>query len=123
MDDITALARHIRERDNPSPYTPMLGRIISLPELQIQLGSRILLYADDVQTTFDIYEKEYDSDGNFVRYKHIDKQAVILPYANDNKFIVIGVLQESKRHMNIISKSATLFSRTRTLLFSRVLKH
>ena len=94
MDDITALAKHIRERDNPSPYTPMLGRIISLPELQIQLGSRILLSTEDVQTIFDIYEKEYDSDGNFVRYKHIDKQAVILPYANDNKFIVIGVLQE-----------------------------
>ena len=94
MDDITALAKHIRNRDNPSPYTPMIGKIISLPELQIQLGSRILLYTDDVQTTFDIYEKEYDSDGHFLRYKHMGKQAVILPYANDNKFIVIGVLQE-----------------------------
>ena len=61
MNGITALAKHIRDRDNPSPYTPMLGRIISLPELKIQLGSRILLYADDVQTTFDIYEKKYDS--------------------------------------------------------------
>ena len=94
MNGITAIAKHIRDRDNPSPYTPMLGRIISLPELKIQLGSRILLNADDVQTTFDIYEKEYDSDGHFLRYKHMGKQAVILPYANDNKFIVIGMLQE-----------------------------
>ena len=94
MDDITALAKHIRDRDNPSPYTPMLGRIISLPELQIQLGSRILLSTEDVQTIFNIYEKEYDNDGNFVRYKYINKQAVILPYANDNKFIVIGCIAD-----------------------------
>ena len=80
MDGITELARHIRDRDNPSPYTPMLGRIISLPKLKIQIGSRILLSAEDLQTIFDIYEKEYDSDGNFVRYKHINKRAVILPY-------------------------------------------
>ena len=97
MDDIIALAKHIRDRDNPSPYTPMLGKIISLPELKIQLGSRILLYADDVQTTFDIYEKEYDSDGHFLRYKHMGKQAVILPYANDNKFIVIGCITDDSQ--------------------------
>nr|DAM70735.1 MAG TPA: Protein of unknown function (DUF2577) [Caudoviricetes sp.] len=94
MDDITQLAKHIRDRDNPSPYTPMIGTIIALPELQIRLGSRIMLYADDVVTTFNIYEKEYDNDGNFVRYKHINKRAVILPYSDDNKFILIGVLQE-----------------------------
>lgn len=94
MDDITQLAKHIRDRDNPSPYTPMIGTIIALPELQIRLGSRIMLYADDVVTTFNIYENEYDNDGNFVRYKHINKRAVILPYSDDNKFILIGVLQE-----------------------------
>ncbi len=84
MNGITALAKHIRDRDNPSPYTPMLGRIISLPELKIQLGSRILLYADDVQTTFDIYEKEYDSDGHFLRYKHMGKQAVMCVYNTED---------------------------------------
>lgn len=90
MSDITDLARHIHDRDNPSPYTPMFGKIISLPELKIQLGSRIMPTADDVKAIFDIYEKEYDSDGNFVRYKYLNKEVVLLPYSEDNKFIVIG---------------------------------
>jgi hypothetical protein len=34
MDGITELAKHIRARDNPSSYTPMFGKIISLPELK-----------------------------------------------------------------------------------------
>ena len=37
MGGITDLARHIKDRDNPSPYTPIFGKIISLPELNIQL--------------------------------------------------------------------------------------
>jgi hypothetical protein len=56
MDGITELAKHIRARDNPSPYTPMFGKIISLPELKIQLGNKIILTAEDVKATFDIYE-------------------------------------------------------------------
>ncbi len=50
MSGVTDLARHIKARDNPSSYTPMFGRIISLPKL-------------------------------------------VLPYDNDNKFVVIGVTE------------------------------
>ena len=93
MDGITELARYIKSCDNPSPYTPIFGTIISLPELKIRLGSRILLYADDIKATFDIYDKTYDSDGRFLGYTYLGKEVVLLPYSEDNKFIVIGVVQ------------------------------
>ena len=93
MDGITELTKHIKARDNPSPYTPMFGTIISLPELKIKLGSRILLYADDIKATFNIYDKTYDSEGRFVRYTYLNKEVVLLPYGHDNKFIVIGAVQ------------------------------
>lgn len=91
MGGITDLARHIKDRDNPSPYTPIFGKIISLPELTIQLGNRILLDADDIKATFNIYETQtYD---NHTEYIHLGKEVVLLPYNEDNKFVVIGVIQ------------------------------
>ena len=91
MGAVEELARHIRDRDNPSPYTPMFGKIISLPELKIQLGNRILLDADDIKAIFDIYETRI-TDGRAV-YVNLNKDVVLLPYANDNKFIALGVVQ------------------------------
>ena len=91
MDGVTELAKHIKNRDNPSPYTPMFGRVISLPKLTIQLGNNILLDADDIKSTFDIYEtREQD---NRTEYIHLGKEVVLLPYDKDNKFVVIGVIQ------------------------------
>lgn len=90
MDGVTELAKHIKNRDNPSPYTPMFGRVISLPKLTVQLGNNILLDADDIKSTFDIYEtREQD---NHTEYIHLGKEVVLLPYDKDNKFVVIGVL-------------------------------
>ena len=91
MGAVEELARHIRDRDNPTPYTPMFGKIISLPELKIQLGNRILLDADDIKAIFDIYETRI-TDGRTV-YVNLNKDVVLLPYANDNKFIALGVVQ------------------------------
>lgn len=51
MTNITKLAKHIKARDNPSPYTPMFGKIISLPELKIRLGTRVLLTKEDTATS------------------------------------------------------------------------
>lgn len=92
MSGVRELAQRIKDRTNPSPYTPMLGKITRLPELQIQLGSRIMLDKDDILATFDLYEtKEYD---NYVEYVNLNKTAVLFPCSGDNKFIVIGVLEE-----------------------------
>ena len=88
MSGVTDLARHIKARDNPSSYTPMFGRIISLPKLVIQLGNNILLDDSDIKSVFDIYETQERD--NHTEYKYLGKEVVLLPYDNDNKFVVIG---------------------------------
>ena len=85
MSGVTDLARHIKARDNPSSYTPMFGRIISLPKLVIQLGD------SDIKSVFDIYETQERD--NHTEYKYLGKEVVLLPYDNDNKFVVIGVTE------------------------------
>ncbi len=92
MNNITKLAKHIKSRDNPLPYSPMFGKIISLPELKIRLGIRVLFKKNDIKSTFDIYE-EVLHDG-YTEYVHLNKTVVLLPYSSDNKFIAIGVLEE-----------------------------
>lgn len=90
MNGVTELAKHIKNRDNPSPYTPMFGKIIALPKLKIQLGDKILLDADDVKAIFNLYEtREHD---RYQEYIHLGREVVLLPYAADNKFIAIGVV-------------------------------
>ncbi len=74
MGGIIDLARHIKSRDNPVPYTPVFGTIISLPELKIQLGSRIFLDAEDVKAIFDLYETRITD--NRREYIHLNKEGV-----------------------------------------------
>lgn len=92
MDNTTKLAKHIKSEGNFTPYTPIFGEIISLPEVKIRIGSRVVLTTEDIKTTFDIYEKEIH-DG-YSKYVNLNKTAVLLPYSSDNKFVVIGVVQE-----------------------------
>lgn len=92
MNNITKLAKHIKARDNPSQYTPMFGKIISLPELKIRLGTRVLLTKSDIKSMFDIYETEIIDER--IRYINLNKTVVLLPYSEDNKFIAIGVIEE-----------------------------
>ena len=86
MSGVTDLARHIKARDNP-----LFGRIISLPKLVIQLGNNILLDDSDIKSVFDIYETQERD--NHTEYKYLGKEVVLLPYDNDNKFVVIGVTE------------------------------
>ena len=72
MSGVTDLARHIKARDNPSSYTPMFGRIISLPKLVIQLGNNILLDDSDIKSVFDIYETQERD--NHTEYKYLGKE-------------------------------------------------
>lgn len=81
MSGITALAKHIRKRDNPAVYSPIFGKIILLPNLTIRLGDRILLDAVDVKATFDLYETRIH-DGR-TEYIQLNKEAVSLPYGRN----------------------------------------
>ena len=91
MNGVTELAKMIKGCANPSPYTPMFGRIIALPDLKIQLGTKILLSAGDIKATFDIYEThDYDDRKEYI---HLNKEVVLLPYSGkENKFVAIGVV-------------------------------
>lgn len=91
MSGVTDLARHIKARDNPSSYTPMFGRIISLPKLVIQLGNNILLDDSDIKSVFDIYETQERD--NHTAIKLLLFRGICIPYDNDNKFVVIGVTE------------------------------
>lgn len=93
MDGITELAIKLKNLET-TPYSPMIGKIISLPELKIQLGSRAQLDADDISSTFDIYEQR-QHDG-YVEYVNLNKQIVLLPCMSQSgsvtRFIAIGVV-------------------------------
>ena len=87
MNGISELARMLKDRDNPSGYTPVFGVIRSLPTVKIAVGERILLSARHLVSTVDL--NRTDERG---RYVYLGRTAVLLPYDNGQKFIVIGVL-------------------------------
>ena len=91
MDAVRELANEIKVRTNPAAYSPMFGKIISLPELKIQIGRNAFIYADDVKLTFDIHETRPLERGG-MEYVNLGKEVVLLPYSDDNKFIAVGVV-------------------------------
>lgn len=93
MDDITRLALWMKDNENPSPYSPILGTVISLPNLRIQVGAKAILDSKEVKTTFDIYKSITHNNG-VTEYVYLNKTVVLLPYSKDQKFIAIGALQE-----------------------------
>ena len=84
---ITELAKLLRERENREDYSPMFGTITSLPNLQIKIGDKIVIDANDIKSCIDLYET--DENG---RYIHLDKEVVLLPYSDFQQFIVAGVV-------------------------------
>lgn len=84
---ITELAKLLRERENREDYSPMFGKITSLPNLQIQIGGKIVIDASLVKSLFDIYETD-----TYGKYIYLGKEVVLLPYADYQKFIAVGVV-------------------------------
>ena len=92
-DDVTRLALCLKGNENPLPYSPILGTIISLPSLKIQIGTKAILDSREVKVMFDIDRKVINENG-VIEYVNLNKTVVLLPYSRDQKFIAIGVLQE-----------------------------
>lgn len=88
MNGITELARLLKERENDSGYSPMFGTVAELPNIKIRLGDKILLTGEYLTSCVTLTEQ--DADGKYI---HLEKQVVLLPYANHRKYIVIGVVQ------------------------------
>ena len=86
MNGIVELAKMLKERENSSEKLLIIGSIVSLPDIKIKIGEKIILSASDVKTTVNLSER--DDNGNYI---NLGKETVIL---NDSgKFYVLGVLQ------------------------------
>ncbi|OQB14620.1 MAG: hypothetical protein BWY15_01137 [Firmicutes bacterium ADurb.Bin193] len=88
MNGITELAKLLKERENSNGYSPMIGRIIELPNLKIRLGDKVILTSAHIKTCVSL-----NTSDEFGQYIHLGKEVVLLPYADNQKFIVIGVVQ------------------------------
>ena len=88
INGIIELARLLKERENSNGYSPMIGKIIELPNLKIRLGDKVILTSAHIKTCVSL--DTVDGTGNYI---HIGKEVVLLPYADNQKFILIGVVQ------------------------------
>lgn len=88
MSGITELAKILKERENNVEYSPMFGRIIALPDLKVWIGDKVILAEGHIKSCAFLAEKDIDGD-----YINLGKEVVLLPYANNQKFIVIGVVE------------------------------
>lgn len=88
MNGITELAKLFKERNNGAAYSPMFGEIIELPNLKIRIGEKIQIDKSYIKSCVNLYEQD-----SYGRYIHKGKSVALLPYSDNQKFIVVGVLQ------------------------------
>ena len=90
MSGITELAKLFNERNNKADFAPVFGTVASLPDLKIQRNDKdnVVLAKIHIKSVFNVWET--DDEGNYI---YLNKQAVLLPYDDDNKYILIGVVQ------------------------------
>ena len=88
MNGITELAKLLKERENSSGYSPMFGTIIELPQIKIRLNEKVILNNSHLKCCVNLKEQNQDGD-----YIYLGKEVALLPFANNQKFLVIGVVQ------------------------------
>ena len=88
MNGITELAKLLKERENGTGYSPMFGTIIELPQIKIRLNEKVILNNSHLVCLWNL--KEQNEDGDYI---HLGKEVALLPFANNQKFLVIGVVQ------------------------------
>lgn len=88
MSGITELAKLFKERDNSAGYSPIIGQIIDLPNIKIRLNDKVILTSSHLKSCIDLTAT--DENGEYINF---GKEVVLLPYADNQKFIVVGVVQ------------------------------
>ena len=88
MNGISELAKLLKERENGTGYSPMFGTIIELPQVKIRLNEKVILNNSHLVVLLNL--KEQNEDGDYI---HLGKAVALLPIANNQKFVVIGVVQ------------------------------
>ena len=86
---ITELAKLLKERENKQGYSPVFGTIIDLPDLQIHLGGKIILSEEHIVRCVSVVSRNEDGE-----YANLGKEAVLLPFADSQKFILIAVINK-----------------------------
>ena len=87
MNGITELAKLLKERENSDGHSPMFGTVIELPNTKIRISDKVILTDSHLTLCINLKEKNADSE-----YINLGKTVVLLPFANGQKFIVIGVV-------------------------------
>ena len=87
MNGITELAKLFKERENNTGYSPMFGTIIELPQIKIRLNEKVILNNSHLKYCVNL--KEQNEDGDYIC---LGKEVALLPFANNQKFLVIGVV-------------------------------
>ena len=88
MNGITELAKLFKERENDTGYSPMFGTIIELPQVKIRLNEKVILNNSHLKSCINLMMQNEDGD-----YIHLGKEVALLPFANNQKFLVIGAVQ------------------------------
>jgi hypothetical protein len=84
VSGITELAKLFKERENTSNYSPAIGKIIDLPNIKIRIGDKVILSSFHIKSCVDLTAT--DENGEYINF---GKEVVLLPYADNQKFIVI----------------------------------
>lgn len=88
MNGITELAKLFKERENSGGYSPVIGTVIGLPNIKIRVGDKVILTAAHIKSCISLTTT--DENGKHI---NLGKDVVLLPFADNQKFIVIGVVQ------------------------------
>ena len=88
MSAITELALLFAERNNTKAYSPIIGRIAELPDIKIKVGDKITLSAVHIKRICEIHQQD-----EYGRYINLNRGVVLLPYADGQRFILLGVIQ------------------------------
>jgi len=86
LNGYTELAKLLKERENKQEYSPVFGTIIDLPNLKIVLGGNVILSEDHIVRCVSVDGR--DEDGGYV---NLGREVVLLPFADNQKFILIGI--------------------------------
>jgi len=87
VSGITELAKMLKQRETSDGYSPVIGAVIELPNIKIRLGDKVILTSAHIKRCIDLMQTDENS-----QYINIGKEVVLLQYADNQKFIVVGVV-------------------------------
>lgn len=85
---VEEFAKILKGHENPPVYSPVYGTVAELPDLKIRYGPKIVLTNKNLKSLVDLRKR--DTEGNYI---YLNKQVAMLPYNDNNNYLVLGVVQ------------------------------